>query len=88
MDLLSTLVIAAFLGLIPAVIAYQKGRNFLTWWVFGWALFIVALPAALLLRPDIAELERWQLEQGVMKRCPYCEELVKREARVCKHCQA
>jgi len=84
--LLASLVIAAFLGLIPAVIAYQKGHDFFDWWVFGWLLFIVALPAALLLKPNIAELETRQLEQGTVKRCPYCAELVKREGRVCKHC--
>lgn len=85
-SLLPGLVIAVFLGLIPAVIAYQKGRDFFDWWVFGWLLFIVALPAALLLKPNIAELETRQLEQGTVKRCPYCAELVKCEARVCKHC--
>jgi len=84
--LLPSLVIAAFLGLIPAVIAYQKGLDFFDWWVFGWLLFIVALPAALLLKPNIAELETRRLEQGTVKRCPYCAELVKGEARVCKHC--
>jgi len=84
--LLNTLVIAALIGLIPATIAYRKGRSFFAWWLFGGALFIVALPAAILLRPDIAELERRQLEQGTVKRCPYCKELVKSEARVCKHC--
>jgi cytochrome c-type biogenesis protein len=35
------------LGLIPAIIAYRKGRNFITWWLFGATLFPVALPAAL-----------------------------------------
>jgi cytochrome c-type biogenesis protein len=38
---------AALLGLIPAVIARQKGRNFYDWWFFGAALFPVALVFAL-----------------------------------------
>ena len=37
------IVIAFFLGLIPATIAKKKGRSFLLWWLYGWALFIVAL---------------------------------------------
>jgi hypothetical protein len=44
-------VVAAVLGLIPAAIARSKGRDFGTWWIFGALLFIVALPAALLLKP-------------------------------------
>ena len=83
---LNTLIIAVLLGLIPAAIAQKKGRGFVAWWLFGAALFIVALPAALLLKPDMAEIERRQLEEETMKRCPHCAELVKREAKVCKHC--
>jgi len=43
--------LAGILGLIPAFIARQKGRNFIDWWFFGAALIFVALPAALLLKP-------------------------------------
>ncbi|HJW89299.1 MAG TPA: cytochrome c biogenesis protein CcdA [Anaerolineales bacterium] len=38
---------AAALGLIPAAIAREKGRNFFDWWFFGATLFVVALPLAL-----------------------------------------
>jgi len=38
------------LGLIPAAVARQKGRNFYDWWFFGAALFVIALPAALLIK--------------------------------------
>src|SRR3989304_1814806 len=43
--------LAGILGLIPAFIARQKGRNFIDWWFFGAALIFVALPAALLIKP-------------------------------------
>jgi hypothetical protein len=47
-DLLATeaaiLIVAAIVGLAPAVIAAKKGRSFLAWWIFGGLLFIVALP--------------------------------------------
>jgi cytochrome c-type biogenesis protein len=50
--LILMLVIAgAVLGLIPAMIARQKGRQFIDWWFFGAALFPIALPAALLIKP-------------------------------------
>jgi cytochrome c-type biogenesis protein len=44
----------AILGLIPALIATRKGRNFFEWWLFGFGLFPVALIMALRL-PDQAE---------------------------------
>jgi cytochrome c-type biogenesis protein len=47
--------LAIILGLIPALIARQKGRSFVDWWFFGTALIFVALPAALLIKPDRVE---------------------------------
>ncbi|MFN5954206.1 MAG: zinc ribbon domain-containing protein [Dolichospermum sp.] len=69
-------------GLVPALIAYKKGRNFLNWWMYGHLLFIVAFPHALLLR----ETENSLINRGILKNCPYCAEVVKKEAKVCKHC--
>ena len=40
------------LGLIPAVIASKKGRNFYDWWFFGAGLFPVAMVAAFLIKPQ------------------------------------
>ena len=45
------LVALSLLGLIPAAIAYKKGRAFLDWWFFGAALFPVALPLVITLKP-------------------------------------
>lgn len=36
-------ILAVFLGLIPANIAKKKGHSFALWWFYGWALFIVAI---------------------------------------------
>ena len=49
--LLIALVVLVLLGLIPAYIAYRKGRNFWTWWLFGATLFPVAMIAVWMLRP-------------------------------------
>lgn len=70
------------LGLVPAFIAYKKGRCFLNWWMYGHLLFIVAFPHALLLK----ETEDSLINRGVLKKCLYCAEVVKKEAKVCKHC--
>lgn len=50
--ILLILIALTALGLIPAAIASRKGRSFLEWWLFGTALFPVALPMALLMKPQ------------------------------------
>lgn len=79
------LIIAALIGLIPAAIAQGKGKSFLLWWIYGTALFIVALPHALIMQADVRAIETQQLSLG-MKKCPSCAELIKQDAKVCKHC--
>lgn len=45
------LIIAALIGIIPAFIAQKKGYSFGLWWFYGAALFIIALPHALIMKP-------------------------------------
>lgn len=80
------LIISAFLGLIPAFIAQSKGRNFALWWFYGWMLFIVAFIHSIVLKPDVKAVEIKALASGDNKKCPHCAELIKAEAKVCRHC--
>lgn len=79
------LVICALLGLFPASIAKNKGYGFGVWWLYGSALFFVALPHALMMKPNQAGIDARQLDEG-MKKCPSCAEMVRGEASRCRFC--
>ena len=50
MEIIIVLVVAALLALIPANIAKNKGHSYATWYIFGFLLWIVALPVSLFLK--------------------------------------
>jgi uncharacterized membrane protein len=55
----AAIVVAAFmLALFPALIARSKGRNFGLWYLYGLALFLIAMIHALVLKPIDEDLSR------------------------------
>jgi hypothetical protein len=79
------LILAILIGLIPASIARGKGYSFVLWWIYGAALFIIALPHALLKSKNTEGIESDLRSQG-MKKCPHCAEFIKSDANVCRYC--
>lgn len=82
---MTILLLACLLGIVPAAIAHQKGRNFFGWWLYGTLLWIVALPHAILLSTDQEQIDARAMRQGGQK-CPHCAEIIRRDARVCRFC--
>ena len=71
--MIPVILVLLFLGLIPAYIAQTKGRSFGAWYVYGLFLLPITLIHSLLLPSND-------------KKCPQCAELVKIDAKICKHC--
>ncbi len=71
------LILALFLGLIPASIAQRKGKSFVLWWIYDTLMLIVALPYSLIMKADQQAIEDKQLNYG-MRKCTYCAEMVKK----------
>lgn len=79
------LFVAGILGVIPSMIAANKGRSGFLWWLYGAGLFIIALPHAILIKPERNFEDQRALRDGG-KKCPDCAEIVRAEARRCRFC--
>lgn len=79
------LLLLAMIGLLPAAIAHSKGRNFFLWWFYGAALFIVAVPHAIIMQRSFHPIIMQRSFDG-QKRCPQCTEWVSENASRCRHC--
>ena len=70
-------VVAIVFGVVSGIVARSKGRSSLGWFVAGlligpFALVVAVLPA----KP----------KEGRLIQCPACLEVIRDEARVCRHC--
>ena len=75
----------AVISVIPAWIAQTKGRSFWGWWIYALFLWPITLIHSFVIRADTKELEKRQIQSG-NKKCPACAEIIKAEAKLCKHC--
>jgi hypothetical protein len=78
-------ILFGLLGIAAALVARSKGRDTIWWFLYGFAIWYVALPHALLMKPDVAGMEGRQIGEG-QRKCPFCAEMIKAEARVCRFC--
>lgn len=80
-DAINMFCMFAIVAIIPANVAYNKGRNFAVWYVYATCLFPVTFVHSLCIRDN----DKAKQEKGWV-RCPYCGEYNKPEARACHYC--
>jgi len=74
--------ICAFIGMGIGKGKGKAGAGF----ALGLFLGPIGIIIIALMKENTAKVEAEALASGEMRKCPYCAELVKKEAKVCKHC--
>jgi hypothetical protein len=73
-------------GVAAMLVMQNKGRSGCGGFALGFLLGPFGLMLALVLSSDQAVLEKSSLETGEMRKCPFCAEVIRKEARKCRYC--
>ena len=81
-------VIWIFCGLVAGLIGSLRGVGFWFHALIGFCFGPVGFITALLSNPSDEAKFKSQGGSSGLRKCPYCAEYVKQEAKICKHCRS
>lgn len=86
MDILLWILVFVFSFVLSGVLAARRGRSVIGFLLISLLLSpLISIVVVLLVGKSEKGMERKALANGY-KKCPACAELVRREAKICKHC--
>lgn len=73
-------------GIVSGASASNKGRSGFSWFILGLLLGPIGVVLSLVVSKQTEVIEEKAITSGSQKKCKYCAELIKSEAKLCKHC--
>ncbi|MDR9392300.1 MAG: zinc ribbon domain-containing protein [Trueperaceae bacterium] len=81
-----TWIVWGLLGGLIAYLAARKGRRAWVWFLYGVAIWPVALLHVWWIDPTPDAVRARLVASGGWRACPHCRELVRDDATACPHC--